>query len=90
MNSVSLSGMRQAYLACQAHSGFEEVGTQQRHSMPSEAAPDGIAELWFDDAQALEQAMDSPEMAAAVEDAKRYLNMATTYALVVDENTVIG
>ena len=59
-------------------------------SMPSEAASDGIAELWFDDAQALEQAMDSPEMAAAVEDAKRYLNMATTYALVVDEQTVIG
>ena len=58
-------------------------------SMPSEAAPDGIAELWFDDPQALEQAMDSPEMAAAVEDAKRYLNMATTYALVVDEHTVI-
>jgi uncharacterized protein (TIGR02118 family) len=57
-------------------------------SMPSEAAPDGIGELWFDNAQALEQAMNSPEMAAAVEDAKRFLDMEKTYALVVNEKTV--
>jgi uncharacterized protein (TIGR02118 family) len=59
-------------------------------SMPSEAAPDGIGELWFDDAQALERAMNSPEMAAAVEDAKRFLDMSKTYALVVEEKTPIG
>jgi hypothetical protein len=57
--------------------------------MPSETAPDGIAELWFDNAQDLEQAMNSIEMAAAVEDAKRYLDMEKTYALVVKEKTVI-
>jgi len=56
--------------------------------LPSEAAPDGIGELWFDNAQALEQAMNSPEMAAAVEDAKRFLDMEKTYALVVNEKTV--
>jgi uncharacterized protein (TIGR02118 family) len=59
-------------------------------SMPSEAAPDGIGELWFDDAQALERAMNSPEMAAAVEDAKRFLDMSKTYALVVEEKTPVG
>ena len=59
-------------------------------SMPSEAAPDGIAELWFGNAQALEQAMNSPEMAAAVEDAKRYLDMEKTYALTVNEQNIIG
>lgn len=59
-------------------------------SMPHEAAPDGIAELWFDNAQALEHAMNSPAMAAAVEDGKRYLDMAKTYALVVNGHTIIG
>jgi len=59
-------------------------------SAPSEAAPDGIGELWFDNAEAMEQAMNSPEMAAAVEDAKNFLEMERTYALVVDGKTVIG
>jgi uncharacterized protein (TIGR02118 family) len=58
-------------------------------SLPSEAAPDGIGELWFDEAKVMEQAMNSPEMAAAVEDAKRFLDMEKTYALVVAEKTVI-
>jgi uncharacterized protein (TIGR02118 family) len=58
--------------------------------LPSEAAPDGIGELWFDDPAALEQAMNSPEMGAAVEDAKRFLDMEKTYALVVAEKPVIG
>ena len=59
-------------------------------STPQEAAPDGLGELWFDDAEAMKRAMNSPEMGAAVEDAKRFLDMAKTYALVVDEKTVIG
>ncbi|MCI0562014.1 MAG: EthD family reductase [Nitrososphaera sp.] len=59
-------------------------------SAPNEAAPDGIGELWFDNAEAREQAMNSPEMAAAVEDAKNFLDMERTYALVVDEKTIIG
>jgi uncharacterized protein (TIGR02118 family) len=64
----------------------------QNHAIavPSEAAADGIGELWFDDAAAMEQAMNSPQMAAAVEDAKRFLDMQRTYALVVDDKTVIG
>ncbi|MGH7277370.1 MAG: EthD family reductase, partial [Candidatus Rokuibacteriota bacterium] len=37
-------------------------------SGPGEAAPDGIGELWFDDAEAMKKAMSSPEIGAAVED----------------------
>jgi hypothetical protein len=58
--------------------------------MPSQAAPDGIGELWFENAQALERAMNSLEMAAAVEDAQRFLDMGRTYALTVEEKTVLG
>jgi hypothetical protein len=36
----------------------------------------------------MEQAMNSPQMAAAVEDAKRFLDMERTYALAVDEKII--
>ena len=49
------------------------------------AAPDGIGELWFDSPQA----MESTEMTAAVEDAKRFLDLDKTFALVVDERHVV-
>ena len=39
---------------------------------------------------AMEQAMNSTEMAQAVEDAKRFLDMERTYALVVNEKIVFG
>jgi uncharacterized protein (TIGR02118 family) len=55
-------------------------------SVPGDPAPDGIGELRFDNTEA----MNSPEMAAAVEDAKNFLDMERTYALVVDEKAVIG
>jgi len=58
--------------------------------LPHETAADGIGELWFDDADALERAMNSPEMTAAAEDAGTFLDMQRTYAVVVDEKTVIG
>jgi uncharacterized protein (TIGR02118 family) len=53
---------------------------------PSEATPDGIGELWFDSAAA----MESAEMAAAVEDARRFLDMERSYAVVVVERRVLG
>ena len=57
---------------------------------PTEAAPDAIGELWFATSDAMKSAMESPEMGAAVEDAKRFLDMNRTYALFVEEKTVIG
>jgi len=59
-------------------------------SEDGEKLPDGIGELWFDDADALETAMNSSEMGAAIEDAKRFLDMEKTYAVIVEEETVLG
>lgn len=57
--------------------------------LPQEGAADGIGELWFDDSGARKHGMESSQMAAAVEDAKRFLDMVRSYALVVDEHVVI-
>jgi uncharacterized protein (TIGR02118 family) len=57
-------------------------------SVPNEAAPDGIGELWFSDAEALEKGMNSLEMAAAVEDARNFFDMDKTYALFVEEKHI--
>ncbi len=64
----------------------------QNHVSPvsGKTLPVGIGELWFADAQSMDHAMASPEMAAAVEDAKRFLDMESTYAVTVDENTIIS
>jgi len=53
-------------------------------------APDGIGELWFDTDEALEKAVTSPEMGAAVEDAKAFLDMDRTYAVPANEATIVG
>jgi hypothetical protein len=52
--------------------------------------PDGIGELWFADAEVMGKAMSSTEMAAAGEDAKRFLDMEKTFAMIVEEKTIIG
>jgi sugar lactone lactonase YvrE len=70
--------------------GLEKWVQNHVTSVPNDAAPDGIGKLWFGDAEALEKGMNSPEMAAAVEDAKGFLDMDRTYALVVDEKRVLG
>ncbi|MEK6478949.1 EthD family reductase [Catalinimonas sp. 4WD22] len=48
-------------------------------------APDAIGELWFDNDEVMALAMNSPEMAAANEDASTFLDMDKTYAVMVDE-----
>lgn len=53
-------------------------------------APDGIGELWFETDEALEAALASPEMEAAVDDAKIFLDMDRTYAVPTSEATIIG
>lgn len=58
-------------------------------ALPNEAAADGIGELWFETTAAMERAMNSPEMAAAVEDAKGFLDMSRSYALIVEEKAVV-
>jgi uncharacterized protein (TIGR02118 family) len=59
-------------------------------SAPAEpAACDGVGELWFESDDALQRALSSPEMAAAVEDADDFLDMDRTGLIVVVEKTVI-
>jgi uncharacterized protein (TIGR02118 family) len=64
----------------------------QNHVIPTsaEAPPDGIGELWFDSPEAMAETMKSPQMAAAFEDAQRFLDLKRTYALVVEERMVIA
>ena len=59
-------------------------------SAPGEpAACDGVGELWFEGCEAMRQALSSPEMDAAVEDAKNFLDMEKTGLVIVEENTIL-
>jgi hypothetical protein len=46
---------------------------------------DGIGELWFDSDEVMHSALASPEMAAAVEDARTFLDMDKTGLVIVEE-----
>ena len=65
---------------------------RQNHVSPNsgEATCDGIGELWFDDDDAMNAALNSPHMGAAVEDAKNFLDMERTAMIIVDEKTILG
>lgn len=51
---------------------------------------DGVGELWFESDEMMEAALNSPEMGAAVESAKNFLDMEKTGMLIVEENTLLG
>jgi uncharacterized protein (TIGR02118 family) len=57
---------------------------------PGEPMCDGVGELWFDSDEAMTKALKSPEMAAAVEDAKNFLDMDRTGLIIVQEKTIVG
>jgi uncharacterized protein (TIGR02118 family) len=59
-------------------------------SAPGEPACDGVGEMWFESDEAMQGALNSPAMAAAVEDAKNFLDMEKTGLVIVEEKTVIG
>jgi uncharacterized protein (TIGR02118 family) len=59
-------------------------------SAPGEPACDGIGELWFESDEAMTEALNSAEMAAAVEDAKNFLDMEKTGMVIVQEQSVVG
>jgi uncharacterized protein (TIGR02118 family) len=70
--------------------GFKKY-IQNRVSSPEpEGAPDGIGELWFDDAAAMERVMTSPEMAIAFEDAQRFADIEKSHGIVVEESPIFG
>jgi len=49
---------------------------------------DGVAELWFDDWAALESAMTSQEVRAAIEDERKFIDHTRTALLVTEEHRV--
>jgi uncharacterized protein (TIGR02118 family) len=50
---------------------------------------DGIGELWFENDEVMEKALNSPEMGAAVESAQNFLDMEKTSMVIVEENAII-
>jgi uncharacterized protein (TIGR02118 family) len=60
------------------------------NSAPADPVCDGIGELWFASDELMSAALNSPEMAAAVEDAKRFLDMDRTGMILVEEKTLAG
>ncbi len=68
----------------------------QSHVLPElydrDAAPayDGAAELWFDDLESMRQAMRSPEVEAAREDERNFIDHSKVFAIVTEENVIIG
>ena len=65
----------------------------QNHSLPDSASGDlpcdGIAELWFGSAEALQAALDSPEGAATMADIPNFLDPDRVGMMVVDEVAVV-
>lgn len=50
---------------------------------------DGAAELWFDDLDALAAAMRSPEVAAALEDEKNFIDHSRVASFITIEKPVV-
>jgi len=53
-------------------------------------AYDGAAELWFDDMDALRAAMASPEVRAAMEDEKNFIDHSRVASFITTEQPVVG
>jgi uncharacterized protein (TIGR02118 family) len=65
------------------------TGWVQNHviSAPAEPVCDGVGEMWFESDDVMQSALNSPEMAAAVEDAKNFLDIEMTGMVIVQERT---
>ncbi len=65
----------------------------QNHTIaaPNGGTPpyDGFAEMWFDNREALEQAMASPEAQAAIADLPNFLDAERMQSFIVDEIDIV-
>ena len=61
------------------------------YDRPSGEGPayDGAAELWFDDLDALRAAMRSPEVEAAREDERNFIDHSKVFAIVTEEKPIV-
>src|SRR5215471_7967908 len=64
----------------------------QNHVVSATGEPtcDGIGELWFESDEAMTKALNSKQMAAAVEDAKNFLDMERTGMVIVREQSSLA
>jgi uncharacterized protein (TIGR02118 family) len=64
------------------------TGTRARPDIPdTDVEVDGIAELWFDDQEALQRAAASPEMKRLTDDGALFIGRIKTY--VIEEKQII-
>lgn len=66
----------------------------QSHAVPRvdglpEHPYDGVAEVWFDDLEALRAAMGSPEVNAALEDEKNFIDHSRVALFVCREEVIV-
>ncbi len=65
----------------------------QNHTIadPDGSTPpyDGFAEMWFDNKEAFEQAMATPEAQAAIADLPNFLDVERMQSFVVDEINIV-
>lgn len=68
----------------------------QSHVVPAtyaaDRAPgfDGCAELWWDSMESMQAAMGSPEVRAAIEDERNFIDHTRVASFVTTENVVVG
>lgn len=64
------------------------IGTRSRPDIPdTDVDVDGIAELWFEDAEAFERAAASPEMKRLTDDGALFIGRIKTY--LIEEQQII-
>jgi len=78
----------------QLHTGDEALNAGLRASRGGPEAYDGVAELWWDSAEAMGAAVASPEGRAAstalLEDERRFIDLAVSPLFVGEEHEVIA
>jgi uncharacterized protein (TIGR02118 family) len=68
----------------------------QCHTLPAlyenhgQPAYDGAAELWFDDLASFQRAAGSPEVAAAIEDERAFIDHSTAKLFFTEERVIVG
>jgi hypothetical protein len=69
---------------------YATLGGELARALPSDAgAYDGVAAVWLDDRAAVRASMESPNVAAAVEDEKRFINHDRSVAVLTEEHVVV-
>ena len=73
--------------------GLRRYVQSHAHAVSREMWPgsyDGVAEIWFDDLESFRSAMDTPEVAAALEDEKNFIDHSRVALFLTEEHVVVG